>query len=304
MPAFIFVSGYFSKSINSRSSKSAWKMILCYLLFNTAMMIFVYCYLGTGLKLLTPYYSFWYIISLVCWRAIIGYVEKIKILIPLTFVITLLIGYWSEFTNVFSIRRTIAFFIFFAIGYLLDKEKVENFIAKRSAKIYVLGILLTAVFMICVPYMICEFDITSNATLMAAYDSSKDVYVRILLLVIAVAAIFILMLIVPNRKIPLISQWGKNSLLIYLGHRFLTIVFYKGLFTAGTYTETYLLYAAAATFITCLVLGNDKLSAGFNKTIGDMSEKIVDPDSADGNKLKAGIIIVFIICLLLRPALY
>ena len=139
MPAFVFCSGYFSKSVRARGKESTVKMLLCYMLFNTAMMLFAHFYLGRGFKFLTPYYSYWYIISLICWRVMIGSVEKIKSIIPISIVITLLMGYCGEFSNVLSVRRTVAFFPFFAMGFFWSKEKAEAFIVGRTVKTYIAG---------------------------------------------------------------------------------------------------------------------------------------------------------------------
>ena len=78
MPAFVFCSGYFSKSVHARSKESLTKLFLYYVVFNTVMAFFAYFYLGTGIKLLTAYYSYWYLLSMITWRAVIGELDKIK----------------------------------------------------------------------------------------------------------------------------------------------------------------------------------------------------------------------------------
>lgn len=301
MPAFVFSSGYFSKSIRSRSTESALKMILCYLIFNTAMMLFSYLYLGSNLKIITPYYSYWYILSLVCWRLMITSLEKIKFLIPFAFSISLLLGYWNEFSNTFSIRRTIVFFFFFILGYALDKEKIEHFITQRTWKTNIAGFFVILIFIPGTLYIIQKCNITSEMTLMASYKNPTDIFIRMILLIIACVAIVALILTIPNRQIPLLSQFGKNSLLIYLAHRFVTIIFYKDLFSVDTYSRIYILYALIATFVTCIFFGNDFFSKKFNIAITSATMAIMDSDNRTGRIFKTLIIIIFIFCLLLRP---
>lgn len=50
MPMFIFISGYFSKSENSRSFKSINKLLLYYVIFNTIMMIFSFFFRGGNIN--------------------------------------------------------------------------------------------------------------------------------------------------------------------------------------------------------------------------------------------------------------
>ena len=76
MAAFIFVSGYFSKSDNSTNSKSLIKLLLYYLVFNTSMMLFLYFLKGTKISFLNPYNSYWYILSLITWRLCIKKVSN------------------------------------------------------------------------------------------------------------------------------------------------------------------------------------------------------------------------------------
>lgn len=266
-------------------------------------MLFAHFLLGSNLKLLTPYYSYWYIISLICWRFMIGGMENIRFLVPLSFITTLLLGYWSEFSNALSVRRTIAFFIFFAAGYLLDREKAEAFILKRTWRTYALGIILSCILIPLTFIMINKLDITSGMTMMETYKSSSDVVLRMLLLAIAFLAIIVLLMIMPNCNLPLFSKIGKNSLPIYLGHRFITIIFYKYMFPSDTYSNLYVVYALVATLLTCVVLGNDKVALYFNNAIGSLSAALVDPNSTFERKLKTILFIGFILCLLLRPIL-
>lgn len=301
MPAFVFSTGYFSRSVRARSKESTLKMFLCYIIFNTIMMLFSYVYMGGKLKLLTPYYSYWYILSLICWRLIISSLEKIKYLIPLSIVVTLLIGYWSEFSNSLSIRRTIAFFCFFAAGYLIDKEKLDFFISHRTWKTYITGIISIIAFIPITLYLIKKFDITSKTTLMSTYTDSFDIISRLVLLIIAYFAIVILLMVIPNRDIPFLSQFGKNSLLIYLVHRFITIIFYKELFTWKTYSNIYILYAFIASVITCILLSNASLTKHYNKVIDTAANALLDAENKKGIYLKTFLLICFILFLCLHP---
>ena len=297
MPAFIFCSGYFSRSQRSRGKESLTQLLLYYLVFNTIMLVFVNVYRGTAFKFVGPYYSYWYILSLLAWRAIIGRVDKVKGLVPLAVLITLLMGFTDEFTVDLSIRRTIAFFPFFAAGYLLNKEKLERFLANRKPwhmALYAIPVTAVAV----LGYLaVNHLGITDNATMMASYSSKMTIFHRMVLLAVAAAAIIGMLLVVPNRKIPLLSQFGRNSLLIYLAHRFITMLYYYELFPSRSYTRMYLVYAVIATVITCVVFGGEKLNTAVAGLFKKASAAMCDRESKTGNLLKTLIVLIFVLLL-------
>ena len=297
MPAFIFCSGYFSRSERSRGRESLTQLLVYYLVFNTTMLVFMNVYRGTDFKFLGPYYSYWYILSLIAWRAAIGHLDKVKLLVPMSVLITLLMGFSKDFTLDLSIRRTIAFFPFFAAGYLVNREKLERFLANRSPRKMLLCLIPVVIVGILSFWAVQYFGITDDATMMASYTKSNTILHRVLLLAVSAAAIIGMLLVVPNRRIPLLSRIGKNSLLIYLAHRFITILYYFELFPADTYSRRYLVYAVIATVITCVIFGNEIL----NKTAAALCKKAAAAMSDRGSKagawLKTLIVLGFLVLL-------
>ena len=302
MPAFIFCSGYFSRSERSRSKESLAQLMVYYLVFNTIMLVFMNLYRGTAFKFLGPYYSFWYILSLIAWRAAIGYLDKVKWLVPLSLAVTLLMGFSKDFTLDLSIRRTIAFFPFFAAGYLVNKEKLEQFLAGRKPLHMALYAVPVAAVAAVSFWAVNRFGITADATLMASYTTKVTIFHRILMLAVAAAAIIGMLLVVPNRKIPFLSQIGKNSLLIYLAHRFVTLLYYFELFPADNYSRKYLVYAVVATFITCGVFGIEKLNTAAASLCKKAAAAIYSRDSKAGRWLTTLIVVVFVVLLAINAA--
>ena len=305
MPAFIFCSGYFSRSARSRSWESMVQLLLYYLVFNTLMLVFAKVYRGIDFKFLDPYYSYWYILSLVAWRAAIGQLEKVRGLVLLSVLVTLLMGFIDGFPRELSIRRTIAFFPFFAAGYLVNKEKVEHFLNNRKPWQMLLWTVPVAVAAAAAYWAANRFQLTETVAAMFAYTSRNTMLHRLLMMVISTAAIISMLLVVPSRKIPLLSLIGRNSLLIYLAHRFITMVFYFDLFPAESYTRMHLVYAAIATVITCAVFGIEPLNQAAASLCKKAAAAMVDRDSKLGNWLKAIIILIFILLLAInaRPEL-
>ena len=135
---------------------------------------------------------------------------------------------------------------------------------------------------------------------MGTYKTPIDTLYRILIFVIAIIMTILVLLVTPNKKIPLISNIGRNSLLIYLVHRFITLVTAQ-LIPYENYSWLYIIYALVLTIITVYVLGlnvlNYKVGELFNKT----TEKIMDPENKTGTYIKYGIVLMFILFLLIRP---
>lgn len=300
MPAFIFVSGYLSKSERSRGKKSLLKLLLYYLVFNTAMMIFLYLFRGTSIDLLTPYNSYWYILSLIVWRFSIEDLSKVKGIIPISILIAILIGFWPEFGNILSIRRTIAFFPFFLLGYSFSKEKFEEMLTKKN----IVKTLLYIVVLILVSIGICIFintkDITLSMLLMGTYKISQDALYRVLIFIISILMIILTMLVTPNKKIPLITKIGRNSLLIYLVHRFITLVTAE-LLPYTNYSWIYIVYSLLFTIVTVIILGSNRLNFFVGNLFNKTTEAIMDPENKLGRYIKGTIVAIFILFLSIRP---
>lgn len=302
MPAFIFCSGYFSKSEHSRSKESLVKLFVYYVFFNTLMLFFDYFYVGSSINMLSPYYSYWYILSLIAWRALVGKVGNIKGIVLLSVFISLLLGYSKEFTNLLSLRRTVAFFPFFLAGYQLDVQKVEQFLTKRKPwHMFLSGVLVLAVAVVCFK-IVDHSELTSSATLMGTYSKTSTLEHRLLIFSVSIAAIIGMFLTVPNCRIPILGKIGKNSLLIYLVHRFVAIVYYKDLFPRKTYSEIYILYALIATVILCIVLSSDRLNQAVAKACEKVAGMLTSSEYKSHNPALLAIVCIFLGLLALKAS--
>ena len=205
MPAFVFCSGYLSKSENSRSKNAILKLVLYYVIFNSLMFAYRYIVDGVSGRLLTPYQTVWYLLALIGWRLLIGDIAKIKGIIPICIAITLLCGFWSDLgTNILGIRRMIAFFVYFLIGYKMNPEIIENFLDNRKRSTCILGGLAAIIFSIGLVYTIITynkyFPISSSLTY-KPYDDTHNIYTRIFYMIMAAIIIWFMFLVIPNKSI-------------------------------------------------------------------------------------------------------
>ncbi len=295
MPAFIFCSGYFSRSEKARSERSLIKLLLYYLVFNTAMMLFFRVTDGTSMQLLTPYTSYWYLLSLITWRIVIKYTAHIKGIVPISLAAALLVGFWGEFTNTLSIVRTVAFFFFFLLGYRFTEEHLARLMRVRDRIHPIFRLLFgtiaaAALFVIMAEYKFSVFTLT-----MMPYSSSREFVLRMFLYAAAALAILVMLMTVPKANVPWLTEIGRNSLFIYLAHRFITLIF-SDLLPVSSYSRLYVIYAAAATIITVVVLGSDRLNAWVGKLFDRMTDAVLLPKA---RLAKAGVSLVLIGAILL-----
>lgn len=138
MPLFIFVTGLFAKSVINGDSKKRLNKIISYIIIYLIYKLLLFAVLNLILK--QPY-SFslfseaevpWYLLAVVIWIILTNLVKDVKplLVIVLSLVCSLLIGYDSSITDQFCLSRVIVFFSFFLAGYYLSFDKMKSFIEK------------------------------------------------------------------------------------------------------------------------------------------------------------------------------
>lgn len=265
MPAFVFVSGYFGKSENARSSKSIIKLIFMYVVFNS-----VAGYMLGQQNFITPANSFWYLLALITWRITADKVSKLKEVMLILFTISIFAGFFPSINNTLALSRTIAFYPYYMAGYLLSKEKSGEMESIPYKKRFPKGLLISACLLIVgiIAYRIFRY--TDSNLLMSTYSHPLDAFGRIVLYIIAFGAIYALRLFGLNKKIPLISYFGKNSIGIYLCHRPITIFLERECHSENAFVILGL--SVILTLILCLLFGNDYVAIAINKVSNGFSE--------------------------------
>jgi len=305
MPAFVLISGFFSKDENTAAARSIVRLAAAYFIFNTVMMIYSVIFKNAALSLIEPYNQFWYLAALIIWRLTIKHVSKIRGVVWISVVIALLIGFWSEITNVFALARVICFYPFFLVGYKLSTAKIDAFMNGRKRIDYLKGILLFVVSIGLAVYAALSFYPEADIYLMYSYASPGFLLVRIIIFVIAALMIVCLAYLTPSNPIPLISKWGKNSLAIYVFHRIITLNF-ELVFPKENYTTWYILYAVLMSTATLYVLGLDSVTRVLNSVLCKIADMICDTAGQIKERRKdsfRSIIIFLLISILSLPAL-
>lgn len=138
MPAFIFISGYFSKK-DMGLEKLIQKLVIPYFVFEL-LYYFLYVFVihkETGLYFNRPKFSLWYLMALFFWRIATPYVKKIPGNLFIAITGGLLIGF-TQLGNFFSIPRTLFFYPFFLAGYYFQESWFESI--RRHWKAFTVGL--------------------------------------------------------------------------------------------------------------------------------------------------------------------
>lgn len=133
MPAFIFISGYFSKR-DIPLIVSFRKLAVPYLVYEIIYYLF-YTFIiqkETGLYLARPKFSLWYLMALFTWRIITPYVKKIPYHMAISVIAGLAIGCSDIPGNYLSIHRILVFYPFFLAGVHFNRDFVTKFRTKKN----------------------------------------------------------------------------------------------------------------------------------------------------------------------------
>jgi len=233
MPLFIFISGYFSKNFTTKrySEKIITHLVVPYVSFEIIYSLFDY-YIITKeannlvFNFFTPYWILWFLFSMIIWKVALPYVVNIKgfILLPASIIIGILVGYASDIGYYASLSRTIVFFPFFLAGYYFDRKWLDRF---RYFRYRLIAIALIGLTFLCV-YLLAPFIDRIRFLYQSVPYSSLDLGLeggiyRFIYYSMATLLGLCLLLIIPNKRIPLLTAAGKFTIYPYLLHGFIVL---------------------------------------------------------------------------------
>lgn len=210
MALFSFISGYFTNK-----KTKIYNLIYHYLIFNLIYLETGYLINKSSISLIYPAYSSWYLISLFIWRLLYKHIKINKKTIILNIILSLLVGF-TKINNIFAISRTIYFSTFFMIGVLYKENKFKF----KNSKLFIIPIIITLILIL---LRIINIDILT----IMSYKNIYDVLIRMLLIFTSVIIINYFIKYTSNNKLPLITNFGINSLSIFLLHRPLVLLINK-----------------------------------------------------------------------------
>ncbi|MCD7797614.1 MAG: hypothetical protein LUG95_08545 [Clostridiales bacterium] len=228
MPAFIFISGLFSKhSIYSDKppiKKSLQFLVVCFYI----KVLNYFVNIIFGVKVAFDIFSVKdvarYMFAMSAWYLIAWAVRKfdVKYVLTLSVVIGCFAGYMSGDTDFLCIMRIVSFFLFFYAGCVLDRESVESVTAKKGAHIFsvvflILYVVIFAVYFYDIEWLQPMLYCRSKYSALDKYSERGRLF-RLCYYLLNACIIFSLISLCPRKEFK-ISKYGGRTLQIYTYHR-------------------------------------------------------------------------------------
>ena len=235
MPAFAFISGYFSKKGDKCYNSALFDFLIPYIIFDA---VFVLLFGSSQPNIFSPSFTYWYMLSMFCWKIMTKALQRIRYIIPLSFIVALLSGLCGDVDNFLSLARTISFLPYFVIGMKLSREdiaKIENLpkaavVAVTLAVMGVWGYLnVRGWFHIDLFYYCAPYQGTYTPDCLFSYGPAKGLLLRALGYIVSGVLIVFLFCVVPDRPLPIIRDGGTRTMVPYLLHAYV-IMFMKNVY--------------------------------------------------------------------------
>lgn len=221
MPAFIFISGYFSKRELS-FPVIVRKLLVPYVVYEFIYYFFYVLILHkeTGLYLLYPKFSLWYLLALFVWRSVTPYVKKCPHYMLFAIIGGLLIGYSGMQDNYLSLPRIVYFYPFFLAGINFNRDTVTKLRKNYMQILSAAGITVFTAFLALAP--VCRELSVKIFYGRYSYDSLEQdmlegILCRMICYMISFAMTFAVMILIPEKR-TCCSYMGTRTMAVYLFH--------------------------------------------------------------------------------------
>lgn len=271
MPAFVLVTGYFARF---RPRRIATGLLLPYVVFQvlaTARRNLVAGRMwATGLTLLDPQWTLWYLLACVLWYVTIPLLDKATAcgkqvrVVVVSMVLSFVSGFAPWLGEFMDLARVVAFYPFFCAGYYAGRnrlsEKLDALEPRVLARVRVASVVAVAMMMV-VHYAhgACPAYVLYRNT---PFKSTWDFEARVLVQLVAVAWCFMIVVWAPKRDLGFASVVGRNTMSIYLLHPWIIRVLRHAPSLPGNELFQVAVCAAVAVVILAL-LGNDRVGTAF-----------------------------------------
>lgn len=230
VPAFVFISGYLSKSFTwdpRRLKNLLYTLAVPYLLFEPAL-FYYRRYVADedvqGPLWIVPHWTMWFLIVLLMWRLITPILKRHWLFLPLSVLVSLLGGLWSDDT--LMIPRFLGLLPFYVLGLHIKPrhlQHLDDIWVRVAAVPMLIGIGVMALYT----------DSWADAALLW-YDTGytdipiDDEFVfqtRLTVMMVGLVGTFAAIALVPRRNLGWFTTMGTGSLVVYLFHGFVVKTF-------------------------------------------------------------------------------
>lgn len=280
MPAFVFISGYFSKNAGEGSNyftKQLTTLLFPFIIFHLLSRALFYWNVS---MLLQPSFTTWYLLSLFFWKIFIVPFSKIRgvVLFAASVVLALYTGL-TRADSFMSISRTICFFPYFIAGYYTRPALVEKL---RRHKITAL-LAFVAALAVVIYMMDHHLPTTTAFQMVRPYDKFKvatkvSVGIRLASYILGFVSTYSLVALAPGKG-GIFETWGRNSMTIYLAHGLLISGYSQCLKAMGITLHiaqgAWVALMLLATVLICLAFGNKYVTKAYDAFMNGVSRLVL-----------------------------
>lgn len=223
MPLFIFLSGMLHKNKNITQ-----KVVMFISLgFLSKIVNFLAELLSAGkaeFKFFSDMFLPWYMFVLAMFVFVSYLLRKIdkRFILLISVIVACFVGYDESVCDFLYISRFVVFYPFFVLGEMISKETLINLTRKKSLKIF--SLIIIAIWLI-----LCFAKLDTVYILRPLFTgrnpfAANEIFLewgcvyRLLCYVIALLISFAFVCLMPNVKIPLITDFGSKTLQVYFWH--------------------------------------------------------------------------------------
>lgn len=224
MPAFVFISGYFSKNLDKCRNGAFKSFLLPFLVFNTFWNVLTTLFTSRPFSFITPGWALWYLISMFIWRLFLKDLVKIRFIVPISILIGLGAGMFSEFSALLSLSRSLVFLPFFLVGYFISEERLVKL--KKPSRFFAFLMFLFTLFL---AFKLADTNIFPIEFLYGSgsfASSTVPIWLgltcRFLLYLIGFYFIFVLVNTMTSAP-TFFSKIGGNTFPVYILHTYLLV---------------------------------------------------------------------------------
>lgn len=243
MPAFVFVSGMFAKNIYTRERGLRVSTLLFYLIMFVLFYFALWgwshiCYDAPEFKMLFPGSIQWYFLAMALWGLTVPLVSRapggLKLVIPISVVLALAVGFVDYEHDFLTIGRTIAFAPFYYLGYFLSIKGFSGWVSsmrQRKWPIVLAVVILVGVFvfeLLGPPFVTGAFPGLlpgrSPYLVYEAFPLWGAMLMRLLAMFLALVMGTAFAILVPTGR-TFFTDMGSRTLQVYVLHAFVYYLF-------------------------------------------------------------------------------
>lgn len=231
MPLFVFISGYFSKHLNTYRKKNIDTLLYPFIVFQFLNILYAYIIPIEPLKdnFFYPYHQNWYLIALFWWRTITPYKQFFKdyVVIVSAIVISLGVGYCSDWGNFLGLYKTAYFLPFFILGTYCDNlsELLNKLL--RYKYVWISLFIVIMITIMCLSFndkavLIMNYGFKANDGYEGVWYGFYARTISMGVSFLSCCSVLVLLYFLYN-KLKIKELHGGGTMLCFLGHEFIMI---------------------------------------------------------------------------------